>query len=179
MENLNFCPLSQILRVNDNFHFMSKVNPITPDFSMGPFGNYLPMMINTEAFFLLPELSERIKRNKCFQWLINIILSDCQKRDKIGFAKWISHSLWINTQNGWLSTQEIVYKHPGKKNTFLMNMKVFAFAVHWHSVTDVQHWQIRMKNHKKLISSTYNELPLAETSEIISEQRSFQHSRVA
>lgn len=35
--------------------------------------------------------------------------------------------------------------------------------------SDVQRWQFRMKYHKNLITNTYNELPLAETSEIISE----------
>ena len=84
----------------------------------------------TQKHFLLPELNEPIKGNKCCQtvfWVIG------EREDKTGFAKWTSHSLWISTHYGWLSTQELFSISPENKYTCLMNVNVFAFAIHYDS----------------------------------------------
>lgn len=151
------------------FILISKTNSISSETSKGPFWYYLCILKSsvlqpqaTQKHLLLPELNESIKRNKCCQWLPNTLPVIGKEEDKTGFAKQTSHSLSISTQYGWLSTQELLSRSPKNKYAWLMNENVFAFAIHsdlqWLMCSAMGHNE--KKNHKNLIISTYNKLPL-------------------
>lgn len=119
------------------FILLSKTNPIRSKTSKGPFWNYLHTLRvlhydNRQCRNIFScqngmNPSKEINAAKDFQTLFWVT---GKNENKTGIAKWTSHSLWISTQYGWLSTQEPVSKSPENKHICLMNVNVFACAIH-------------------------------------------------